>query len=1692
MVYCRYKIQNLPHIGEYIMKKALVLFLTILTVLQCLPLTVFAETGTVPGAPAVQPNVWKGDSVKYEVKAGTGSYTCLSYLGHSYEITNHMVYPPGTTGKHKIPQLLIMVDAAKDYTWTPDGLYSFGASNYEVMYCCDIKTGYDHGIYYRRVNLDDSTYYDRNRANHIRGILTNSYPYITLEQMKSNLEGIIPDADKLTRSDIITAVQTAVWAFANGGEDDLFDDYVYYRTYDVPSNLQWGDVMHDFTNEMQPIWWKTGKRVYTEPKNNENAKAAGERIDALIAYLKTVAPREAPADQVVISGMEILDSAPVIENGNIYTTVIRVKLNSSGSGKNDNLGLSIYVGDQLVQSKPIEYGNAVYDFVVRAAAGQTIRAAASGKQILPTGVYFYDPLGGRDVSQSLVGVSGGPTDVYAEAEVTLNVDPVPVKADIHLAKVGIGGAPLAGAGFELYVTSTTIPTLIGSYRVDASGKLTIEGLLPGTYELTETVVPAGYLDPMAPIRFTVDAAGAVILHQSSNASYADGTLIVRNDPITTSVSGRKIWDDNNNQDGIRPDSITVNLLADGVVVKSASVSAADGWSWTFTDLPKYNRTGEIKYTVTEEPVSGYTSSVTGHSITNTHKPVLISIPVTKTWNDDNNRDNLRPASITVNLLADGVVVKSATLTAANGWSHVFTDLPKLNAGREIRYTVTENPVPGYTTEISGFNIINSHNPTAISIPVTKTWNDDNNRDNLRPASITVNLLADGVVVKSATLTAANGWSHLFTDLPKLNAGKEIRYTVTENPVPGYTTEISGFNIINSHNPTAISIPVTKTWNDDNNRDNLRPASITVNLLADGVVVKSATLTAANGWSHVFTDLPKLNAGKEIRYTVTENPVPGYTTEISGFNIINSHNPTAISIPVTKTWNDDNNRDNLRPASVTVHLLADGVVVNTVVLSSANGWTHTFTNLLKMKEGREIRYTLSEEPVAGYTAAYNGYNIINTHNPAKTGISVQKVWSDGGNFANNRPASITVHLLADGVRTGMKVTLSAQNNWSAVFSNLEYYRDGVQIRYTVEEEVPAGYMSFVSGTAETGFTITNVPHVDRINIPVAKFWDDNNNAAGVRPASVTVALYANGMDTKRRATLSEKNNWSATFSGMPVQVNGFFFNYTVKEVPVDGYVSHVIGSASGGYIIVNTYTPPEKTFVSGVKFWNDSDNRDGIRPESITVHLLADGAVVQSKTVTAADDWSWNFSDLPATRQGRTIRYTVAEDPIPGYTSAVNGYNITNTHIPEKISIPVRKVWADADNKDGLRPASVVISLLADGKKTGRQITLSAQNGWSGSFTDLDKCLGGKEIRYTVEEAVPAGYESSVTGSAESGYTVTNIHNPPKKITKISVSVTKSWQDANNRDGIRPASITVKLYADGKDTGRTAQLSAASGWSASFTDLDETKDGKKIAYTVAEVTPDGYTSTVTGSAADGFHITNTHDPEKVRISGSKIWEDNNNRAGKRPASISVHLWADDKLVETKRVSAADGWAWSFSEMNAFENGKRIHYRVTESAVDGYITSYNGWNIVNTLEEEKLISIPVSKRWVDLDNALGTRPASITVELLANGKSTGISVTLGAAGGWSSSFDKLPIFDENGKRITYSVAEQSVESYTAEISGNAESGFAIVNTYEELLDDEEIPLSPPTGDAILALTAASVLSACAVKCIARKKKDDSDEE
>ena len=96
----------------------------------------------------------------------------------------------------------------------------------------------------------------------------------------------------------------------------------------------------------------------------------------------------------------------------------------------------------------------------------------------------------------------------------------------------------------------------------------------------------------------------------------------------------------------------------------------------------------------------------------------------------------------------------------------------------------------------------------------------------------------------------------------------------------------------------------------------------------------------------------------------------------------------------------------------------------------------------------------------------------------------------------------------------------------------------------------------------------------------------------------------------------------------------------------------------------------------------------------------------------------------------------------------------------------------------------------------------------------------------------AGYVASVSGDQVKGYVVTNTHEPAT----TSVPVQKAWDDAADQDGVRPSSVTVRLLADGVDTGLAIELSKDNGWKGAFEGLPQREAGKDIAYTVAEDCP----------------------------------------------------------------------------------------------------------------------------------------------------------------------------------------------------------------------------------------------------------------
>lgn len=485
---------------------------------------------------------------------------------------------------------------------------------------------------------------------------------------------------------------------------------------------------------------------------------------------------------------------------------------------------------------------------------------------------------------------------------------------------------------------------------------------------------------------------------------------------------------------------------------------------------------------------------------------------------------------------------------------------------------------------------------------------------------------------------------------------------------------------------------------------------------------------------------------------------------------------------------------------------------------------------------------------------------NTYTPAKTSVSVKKVWKDENNQDGKRPSSVTVKLLADGQDTGKTLELTEANGWAGSFKDLDADKGGTPIKYTVVEVTVAGYTSEVTGDAASGFTITNSYTPETVDVKATKNWEDANNQDGRRPTKITINLLADGqkVDSKEVQAAAD-GTWTVEFTKLAKYKAGKEIKYTVTEEAVAEYESTITD-----FTITNKYAPKEIDY-KVTKVWNDANNQDGKRPESVTVQLykkvgVADPVAVEGKKLTLTakektDDNTWvaSFTNLPQYEAGKEITYSIEEVDVPaGYESSVTGQVVTNTYNPETVVLSGTKVWKDNNNQDGKRTRSVKVQIL-NGEKVVQEIEVSEKTGWKFESKKLPKYENGKEIKYTVKETAMTEYKATITTDKDGKYTITNEHTPEK----TAVKGHKIWKDEDNKDGIRPASITVKLLADGKETGQTATVSETSGWTYEFTGLDRYQEGKEIAYTVEEVNvPDGYTASV-----EGYNITNTHTPEK---------------------------------------------------------------------------------------------------------------------------------------------------------------------------------------------------------------------------------------
>jgi len=1255
---------------------------------------------------------------------------------------------------------------------------------------------------------------------------------------------------------------------------------------------------------------------------------------------------------------------------------------------------------------------------------------------------------------------------------------------------------------------------------------------------------------------------------------------------TTYVTVTKDWQDANNQDGIRPENITVTLLANGDEITTytddknvvhqgvITLSAANGWKHTFENLPLNQAGKEITYSVKETAISGYTTEVkavvvdataeavrhTDVTVTNTHAVEKIRIPVYKVWADQNNNDGKRPESITVTLYQGNTAVASKDLTIANGFSAVFEDLDKMTAGVLAQYSVKETAYKmklsdtevktiaadatapdGYVAAIvpdkdekgviTRFTITNTHTPETVTVSASKIWEDEDDQDGERPTSIELHLLKNGEHTNLAKTVQpdSNGvWGTIiWEDLPKYEQGYQIKYTVTERAVSDYTTTYSHTTDANSGNITATitnirtpdkrAVTVEKMWNDAWNQDDMRPDSVTVQLYANGQPVTTyeyngttyqgtATLTRENNWIHSFVYLDVNENQNAITYSVQETSEnvgywPTYNTDdkTGDLEIINHHLPEQIFVEVKKEWKDENNRDGIRPESIEVTLYKNGEKVDKY------GYWQT-------------------DPTTG--------------KPVYIDTEAQKL---------------------PGV-----ITLSAANNWTYRFEKLDKYHgigelcdyDVVETGYTMPagsdpasqtlQEVAPGYTAEVTGTQDTGYTITNSHTPDVTSLYVKKTWNDNHDQDGIRPYAVEMTLYADETETEHKVTLSNANGWEAYFpSDLPVHRTGAVgqkINYTVKEtgyqrtsdssmaptengnttiptvaeghIATNVYVASITATTDGkgvaGYQVTNSRTP-DVAKLTVTKSWVDNNDNNKMRPFAIEVTLLENGLATEKTLILkAANSWTGSWENMPKFRNGQRISYSVKEtgyyltegaakvSALPSGYAVTHAYNssdlanpkttITNTYNPEILTLNVQKNWDDADNQDGIRPASITVNLrwrfkgetawnLVKGNG-GRKV-MSPATEWDADFDNLPRFYDHKEVEYSAAEVVydeatgtyveqaPDGYvmKPSDKMDAYGSFVITNTHVPAA----TSVIVTKHWDDANDQDGLRPEKITVTLLANGdvvtddKDQPVTAELTAADGWTYTFKDLPLKQAGKEIVYSVKETPVPGYTSRVISFAkistednttvrSTELILTNTHVVDTMDIPVHKHWEDQNNNDDIRPQEITVTLLADGVKTATAKLNVDNDFHFVFTGMpvnrakTAGTTGKQpIVYTLTEESVEGYrMVDDQGKNIQSAVMKDgkivlinkhdiELVDVTAAKVWNDGNDQDGVRPKAIRVHLFADGVDQGEAYvkTLRADenGVWQPLVWKdLPKYAE-GKTIRYTVYE-SVEDLRIE--------------------------------------------------------------
>ena len=980
-----------------------------------------------------------------------------------------------------------------------------------------------------------------------------------------------------------------------------------------------------------------------------------------------------------------------------------------------------------------------------------------------------------------------------------------------------------------------------------------------------------------------DDLGGQFIYNSATAKYDDtprsDTVSFRTDDFTH-FTVAKVWEDNGNKLGVRPDSVTVALTRNGEVYRTEELKAVDGWSYTFYRLPTKDPIGTpFQYSVVETKIGNlevnadmadYRVDVDAEdkaaTITNTLDVSANTVSIEKVWNDDNNSYGLRPKAedfaswVQLQREENGSWVEytgtenyPVTKAITSDYKVTFSGMPKYAPdGNEYEYRIVEVNEPEYYTAEAGEKLVNSL--LTATLTVKKTLTDESYG---APATQTfrfyvartdgreIKSFGDGAELKSDAagkyfeITVAKGATEAKTlTLPEgeytITEATSDAWTTTVNgatgaaatvvvPMAGDSQEVSFANTRNLYNNDG-EIAVTKVW--ERIGDEEYP-NVTFRLMqqlgtAEATEYKTLTLLGTdvrNGTvSGAFTQVPAFAPdGTAYVYSVTENDVGGYQQ---------AENSPSVNDAKT-AWTFTN-----------VQIPADAIQITKkwVDLSDqfrlrphADEQFNSYVTLARSTDGKN--WSLFDWDKSVRDNKDNTYSVVFSGMPQT---------DDSGKTYQYRAVEYKTpdeYYVASG--EGYMAIVGSEQAMYAYAGNLGTLTNTLQTgTITIAKQVE-GYVgdAFEDGADEAELTF-------RFNI--RRDMNDNVDISSAANPTITVKLTKNPDGTVNAASepavivlptgmyeVSEINNgaWAVSVRHDDPQVEP-------TVVPTDGsQTSNSSATLHTGNTV--TFTNTRRMFngdgeYTVTKYWNRYDENEAF--PNVTIEL-SDGARTRSVELKSEDvqvdgqnanlgSVSHTFDSLPANDlDGTPLTYTAEESDVNGYTaqpplSTDTSTAFTNT--ADAFALTVYKKWVDGDGNayTGALPASVTVKLwrrIAGGEETlYKTATLDGQ-----SVDESGRWYDAASFGGPTHDAEGRPYEYFVTEDTVEGFT-------PEK-SRLTMADFAKETDASN---LYSAELVNRKVEDGeKQPEKTVFADFKTVQITDETTGKMVEDGDELTYTI---------------------------------------------------------------------------------------------------------------------------------------------------------------------------------------------------------------------------------------------------------------------